>query len=338
MPSERFRAIAPEVESFAVQFRSAYQRNEEDDEQIVQYVEQFEALCRDYLELEEITGANLFRNYPPEYRFDDLRVGRAAETVAQQERSRLGLGEAPIHSLRELLEQEVGLRIFYMEMKPSDKFSAMYTFGHELGGAIAVNSLHPEERRRFSLAHDYAHFLVHRQKAEVLMQDGYKRRPESEQFADRFAAHFLIPTHGVTRSYNAVKASQPRFTLGNLLTLASYYGVSFEAMAIRLEELKLLPAGTLSTMLNRGVNVREAQERLELPPLSGYEDLLPKRYRLLAVQAYTQGDISEGQLARFLRVNRLKAREVAALLQEETSSLLELQPRDLPEVGANQGK
>ncbi len=328
----------PAIESFAVQFRSAYQKNEEDDVQIVQYVEEFESLCRDYVELEEITGAKPFQNYPPEYRYDHLSVARSAETLAQEERGRLGLGDAPIYSLRALLEQEVGLRVFYMEMRPSDKFSAMYTYGDKLGGAIAVNRLHPEERRRFSLVHDYGHFLAHRHKAEVLMQEGYKRRPESERFADRFAAHFLMPTHGVTRSYNAIKPSQTKFTLGNLLTLAHYYGVSFEAMAVRLEELRLLPSGTLLRMQSRGVNVKEAKNKLDLPPLHSYDDLLPKRYQVLAVQAYNQAEISEGQLARFLRVNRLKARELNALLQEGASNLLDLPSQSLPEVEVNQGE
>lgn len=328
----------PEMESFAIQFRSARLKSEADDQQITQYVEEFESLCRDYLELEEITASAPFRNYPSEYRYDHLSVARAAETVAQQERNRLGLGDAPIHSLRELLEREVGLRIFYMEMKPSDKFSAMYTYSDKLGGAIAVNRLHEEERRRFSLAHDYAHFLVHRHKAEVLMQDGYKRRPESEQFADQFAVHFLMPTLSVTRSYNAMKASQSRFTLGDLLRLAYYFGVSFEAMALRLEGLKLLPTGTFALMQSRGVNVKKARQELNLQQSTIYEDLLPKRYQVLAVQAYTQEEISEGQLAHFLRVNRLVAREVVALLQGQISSLLELPAQELSEAMATQGE
>lgn len=330
----------PAMESFAVQFRSAVQRTEEDDLQIVQYIDEFESLCRDYLELEEITGAKPFQNYPPEYeyRYEHLSTSQAAETIAQQERNRLGLGDAPLHSLREVLEQEVGLRIFYIEMKPSNKFSAMYTYSEKLGGAIAVNRLHPEERRRFSLAHDYAHFLVHRAKAEVLMLDGYKRRPESELFADRFAACFLMPTHGVIRNYNAIKASQTKFTLGNLLRLAHYYGVSFEAMTVRLEDLKLLPLGSLSAMQSKGVNVKEAKEKLKLPLLPGYDDLLPKRYQSLAVQAYREADISEGQLAHLLRVNRLQARELVASFEEEISSILELTTRGFPEVRTNQGE
>lgn len=327
----------PAMDSFAVQLRSAWLKTEVDDARIAACVEAFESVCRDYLELEEITGARPYQNYPPAYRFDHLAVGQAAEIAAQQERSRLGQGDAPIYALRELLEHEVGLRIFYMEMNPADEVSAMYAYGERLGGAVAINRFHPEARRRFSLAQAYAHFLAQRPKAAVLRQAGHRRRPESEQFADRFAAHFLLPTHGVTRSYNAVKAAQTRFTLGNLLTLAGYYGVSLEAMALRLEELKLLPAGTLPATQRRGVNLSAAQEALELSPMAGYADLLPRRYQQLALQAYDQADISEGQLSRFLRVNRLEAREMAATFHEGAGSLLEIPMRAYSEIGVNQG-
>jgi Zn-dependent peptidase ImmA (M78 family)/transcriptional regulator with XRE-family HTH domain len=331
-----FVRTRPDMASFAIQFHNANPRGEVNDEQIVEYIEQLEDLCRDYLELEEITGAKPFRNYPSEYRFDDLNVSLAAEMVAQQERSRLGLGDAPIHALRELLERDVGLRIFCIEMKPAHQYSAMYVYDENLGGAIAVNGLQSEEQRRFALAHAYAHFLAHRQRAEILVEDGNKRQPVSEQFADRFAAHLLLPTYGVTRSYNAIKASQPTFMLGDLLILASYYGVSLEAMATRLQEIRLLSSGVLTNIQHRGVNIREAKAEYGLAQPSGYEALLPRRYQRLAVQAYNQGDISEGQLAKFLRVNRLQARESVALLQEETNGLQEWQPHDLHAAGADQ--
>jgi hypothetical protein len=38
--------------------------------------------------------------------------------------------------------------------------------------------------------------------------------------------------------------------------------------------------------------------------------MLPMRYRYLAAAAYEDGTLSEGQLARFLRVDRLEARRI----------------------------
>src|SRR5438132_735094 len=77
----------------------------------------------------------------------------AAEDVASAERNRLGLGDGPILNLRELLDNDVGLRIFYLDL-PSN-VAAMFAYTEQLGGCIAVNRKHPEDRRRMSLGHDY---------------------------------------------------------------------------------------------------------------------------------------------------------------------------------------
>jgi hypothetical protein len=43
---------------------------------------------------------------------------------------------------------------------------------------------------------------------------------------------------------------------------------------------------------------------------SRQEEMLPARFRALAVESWQEGDLTEGQLAQILRVNRLKAREI----------------------------
>lgn len=42
-------------------------------------------------------------------------------------------------------------------------------------------------------------------------------------------------------------------------------------------------------------------------------DLYPERYKLLAVQAYVEEKITEGQLARLLRCSRIEAREIVEM-------------------------
>ena len=84
--------------------------------EISKYIDELEELSRDYLELEQITNSPLVKKYPNEYTIDGLRVDMAAEDVANQERKRLGLGDGPIPILRDVLEQDVGLRIFYLSL------------------------------------------------------------------------------------------------------------------------------------------------------------------------------------------------------------------------------
>ncbi|TMC83902.1 MAG: ImmA/IrrE family metallo-endopeptidase [Chloroflexi bacterium] len=318
----------PKIEPFQPQFRGPVLRSAEDEAKIAQFVTLLEELSRNYLELEQIESAPLVHKYPTEYDISGLRPEQAAENVAIEERNRLGLGDGPIPILRDILEQDVGLRIFYLELKPS-KFSAIYLYDSQLGGCIAVNSLHPEERRRWSLAHDYGHFLVHRYKPVVFVEDSYQRLPESERFADYFALYFLMPTGGLKRRFNDIRRTKEKITPADLCTLAHYYGVSVAAITLRLEDLKLLPTGSWDKLRERGLKVREAQQQLGLGAIPERNEKLPMRYQYLAVDAFDQGLITEGQFARFLEVDRVEARHIAEILRQHTSDVTDDSPIDL---------
>src|SRR5579884_3426156 len=316
----------PMIEPFQVQFRGPAVRTEEDEDKIAPYIETLEQHCRDYLELEQLVGVPLIRKYPREYPIAGYRTEQAAEGVAIEERHRLGLGDVPLPILRDILEQDVGLRIFYLPLQPST-FSAMYIYTEQLGGCIAVNSLHPEERRRWSLAHDYGHFLVHRYKPIVSFEDAYRRVPESERFADAFARYFLMPTSSLTRRFDDLRRIKEKTTLADLGALAHYYGVSIAALTLRLEDMKLLPTGMWDRLRERGVKVRELQRQLGLGPIPARDEQFPMCYRYLACDAFEQGLIGEGQFARLLGVDRLEARRIAQELQRTNDLELEEQAR-----------
>jgi hypothetical protein len=180
------------TEPFEVQFRAAYQRNEKEEVQIAPIIQRFEELCRNYLELEKIMDAPLPRNYPQEYDVANMPIEAAAESIAIAERQRLGLGDSPVPMLRDILEQSVGIRIFYLNMPA--KYSEIYSYDDQLGGCMAINLGHYEERCRWSMAHGYLHFLAHRRKPVVDFEGQYKRIPESERLAEAFPKYFLMPT------------------------------------------------------------------------------------------------------------------------------------------------
>src|SRR5690606_27417090 len=118
-----------------------------------------------------------------------------AEDAARQERLRLGLGDQPIPDLLDVLESQVGLRICYWPLPAG--VAGMFANAGEGGYCIMVNRKHPHERRRYSLAHEYAHLLTDRHKPGVDYVTGSARRPPAERFADAFAAAFLMPANGV---------------------------------------------------------------------------------------------------------------------------------------------
>ena len=320
----------PAIEPFEVQFRAVYHRQEQEELQINPVIEHFEQLCRNYLELEQIMDAPMTRTYPPEYRCNTLPLEAAAENIALAERQRLGLGDGPLPLLRDILEISVGIRVFYLKMPP--KYSEIYSYDPHLGACMAINQNHYEERRRWSMAHGYLHFLAHRHKPVLDFDGQYQRRPESEQLAESFPKYFLMPTSGLLRRFNDMSSVHGKFTTTNLFTLANYYGVSLEALALRMEGMALLRTGTWDRLRDRGIKVRKVQQDLGLQETAHRSDQLPVHYQHLAIDALEQGKITEGRFADFLEVDRLEARRIAEELRNHSAGIedeiigLELRP------------
>lgn len=309
---------------FTVQFRMAGSNAASLDAQheLEHGIREFRGLCEDYLYLESLTGASLRRNYPLQYSIGGIAPEHAAEDVASSERNRLALGDGPLLRLRETLENDVGLRIFAIYL-PS-RVAGIFSYTEELGGCIAVNARHPEERQRLSIAHEYGHFLTRRFQSEVSMLGAYSRVPAAERFADAFACSLLMPAVGLRRRFNELsRAADGKVTVADVCRLAHHYFVSVEAMTLRLEEFRLLPGGTWERLRDRGFRVREAQAQLGLAPRSPGNSLVPLRYQLLAVRAYEEENLTEGELARLLRVDRVSARRTVQELTHTAHLLSE---------------
>jgi Zn-dependent peptidase ImmA (M78 family)/DNA-binding XRE family transcriptional regulator len=314
---------ASPVQGFAVQLRDALPLSTPVDADLLPHIGRFQDLCEDYVRLEEICQAPLRRRYPTEYEIQGVDAEMAAEDVAAAERSRLSLGEGPLLNLREILEGDVGIRVFQMEL-PS-KIAGMFAFTELFGGCIAINLLHPAERRRASLAHEFGHFLTARYRPEVTVENRYERRPAGERFAEAFSRALLIPASGLRRRYLELERERPRgVTHGDLCRLAHFFAVSVEAMTRRLEELRLIPAGTWDRLRQEKFRVREAQQLLGLESFRSDEEAFPTRYIALAIEAWQKEELSEGQLAQILRTDRLGVRERIQMFT--------------PEVGGDQGE
>jgi Zn-dependent peptidase ImmA (M78 family) len=278
------------------------------DAELAAVIAELQAFADDYRNLERITGCEPFRNFPPEVRVPQrVDVQAFAEDIAIRERSRLHLGDQPIYALRSTVEQ-TGAHVFYGGL-PS-RLAGLYAFVPDLGYCILINRKHPAVRRRWTLAHEYAHFLADRHRPGVDQVGEPKRKPLSERFADAFAAAFLMPETAIRRCFLGVAERTGDFQTADLARLAHQFDVSAQAAALRLESLGLLPRGTWEVLTERGFKPGAARQLLGLPTHPSAEDPFPERYRHLAVQAYLREAISEGQLARFLRTDRVSAREI----------------------------
>jgi Zn-dependent peptidase ImmA (M78 family) len=112
---------------------------------------------------------------------------------------------------------------------------------------IVVNAADVEARKRFTAAHELAHFMLHRDLLEkrgklnrhtdILFGDNAQNNPPApfspshEVQANRYAAELLMPAARVRASWNKAE--------DNVEQLAKKLGVSLKAMKVRLKNLGL---------------------------------------------------------------------------------------------------
>lgn len=103
------------------------------------------------------------------------------------------------------------------------------------GYVIKVNRFEPKERQRFTIAHEIAHFLLHRDKIQagvvdsVLYRSKLSSRVEAE--ANRLAADIVMPREKVEQFIGATSANAGADLVANL---AETFQVSKQAMDIRM--------------------------------------------------------------------------------------------------------
>lgn len=309
------------------------------EDEVMSAVSELERLARDYNALEQSGGLPMVRRHPSQYVFDapGMTPEMRGEEVASEERTRMGLGEGPVRDLRSLLEEIVGIRIFYLDL-PST-IGGIYAYTEELGACIAINRRHPAPRGVWSLAHEYGHFLSTRYAADVSLWNGSAwGRAGSEKFADAFAKNFLMPRTGVNRLLSEMVASHGKgVTAADVLSIAHQFRVSAEAMFRRLEELKRLPSGIWDKLRSQKFQPDKARSTLGFPN-SIKESALPFRYRMLVRNAFEadESEMTEAEASRLLRMDRVAARDelerLRSFADQETESgfeLIDLDPNKL---------
>ncbi|WP_334004355.1 XRE family transcriptional regulator [Burkholderia gladioli] len=175
----------------------------------------------------------------------------SAELFAVLFRSRFaGLGDTePFLTLPSVVES-LKVHVLYARDASVEGVSAIvegYAF-------IILGARTFKPRMFFTIAHELGHLVAHHshrdtgyvtldRERDVGNIEHAPRRAE-EQFADAFASSLLLPRHGVLQALSTIRenfgASGP---LGDVevLSLARFYGVSFEVAARRCEQLDLLP-------------------------------------------------------------------------------------------------
>lgn len=295
-----FRA---EAEELALLYRSAEKIVPEEQLRV-----KFQNFCEAYRELEEIVGVADNVLPPPEYPFAHHLHSKAlnfAKQVASSERDRLQLGKTePIANIFSLLEEN-GVRIFDYEVDQPALFG-LSAFSKQYGPCILVNSKNTIERQAFTLAHEYGHLLMHRDRYRNLnpTQDS---EPDFEAMADEFAGLFLVPLDGL-RDFLTRTVGDRKIALEDIVAAKHHFKVSLKVISRRLFDERRIPESEKDDLWKKAGQLGHA----ELAPLDRHKIIRDwretSRFYTLAKKAVLGEMISIGKLSELLDKNVLETR------------------------------
>ncbi len=255
----------------------------------------------------------------PRSRYDAIMQG---EAVAEQERRRLRLADAPVGSMQDVLEQQ-GVRTALIDL-PED-VSGLTLVDREVGPFVAVSQGEHLTRRTFSFAHEYAHVLLDCNSKGIISR-GRDRTELIEVRANAFAANFLMPEAGVRQflatlgkvgesrlfveapgSHDEVIAMEARgelsvldIQLHEIALLAHHFGVSRTVALYRVRNLRLISERQLKRLLDeeKGGRGRELALLMELPEPDHEKERnrFKQRFLSLALEAFRREEISRAKL------------------------------------------
>lgn len=161
----------------------------------------------------------------------------------------------PIRDLISFLEKN-GIAVIYMDV-PSEKFDGMTVYTDSNYPIIFLNKNMPNDRKRFTLAHELGHQIMHFPfRFEYDLYDRLEKDPNIlEKEADSFSSEFLLPERDCRNElFN--------LTYQKLADLKLYWKVSKKAIIYKTKTLGLIDERKYQNLLielsKRGERVKES--------------------------------------------------------------------------------
>lgn len=188
-----------------------------------------------------------------------VRQNSSPEDIAMKARLFFNLDDGPIENPVSLIEQ-LGIPVIFLN-STAEKFSGM-TIQTDINMPIIVlNKNLPNDHKRFTLAHELGHLIMHIPFADdpeflASMDD----LDEVEKQADRFAGAFLMPANEIKRQM------AHSFTYSRLTEFKLYWKVSKQATIYRAKDLGIINQQKFTNLfVELSRNGERKRELLEVP-------------------------------------------------------------------------
>lgn len=223
----------------------------------------------------------------PEYQY---------ENEARRLRAKFLLGDRLPVDMESLLVDQ-GILTVYTPM--SESFSGMCLKYDDKTNFVLINSNMVMGRQNFTVAHELFHLFVQDPREfEVHSCDINNPQSSVERHANSFASYFLLPTSGVVDIMQRIDCTKTTINPAHIITMCGYFGVSYQAMLIRLNKilrlteekfnnLKVIQPVTFAQLCGLKTDVFEVPQR---------NNIIVGDYASKAQSLYESGKISKGHL------------------------------------------
>jgi|SRR5579871_2477450 len=282
---------------------------------------EFLKLCEQYRLLEEWNNDFIEPQLPRveagRHGLDDDSVAEIARRVGNE----LNLGERPSLVLLQVLEEDCGIKIFLRDFEPTH--TAACVKSEQNGWAILLNARDADFQRNFDLAHELFHLLVWDLYHGPNALSPLPSHAQEERLANAFASCLLIPAEALRRIMDRKRSSDGKVSVSDVPEIARQFGVSIDVLMWRIHRVYNFGPSreeetrrTIQAVQEAQAGWKDADEVSTKPPT------LPNRYRMLAIQALRNGEISLGKFTEFMGVSR---REAMNYIASEEYALGEIQ-------------
>jgi len=139
------------------------------------------------------------------------------------------------------LAKELGVFVFEVGFTENPEVNAMLVYSDKKNSdkpTIYIKKTLPDTRKRFTLAHELGHYVLHKKEGVKFRLDGFdysndSKYAEEETEANFFAATILVPKDELKKLRS--------FFDNNLEVIADYFGVSKEVIENRIKWLRMNP-------------------------------------------------------------------------------------------------
>lgn len=235
-------------------------------------------------------------------------IEKIIEDIANKERSNLCIGDTVGEDLIKCFEVN-GIKIIFHPFNNS-KIFGLSAYHNKKGCFILINDDPniPEERKIFSIVHEYAHLIFSRdeyKKSQNELQYSNYKSDINEKIANTFASYFLIP-RDILSNYDYLLRG--KLILEDLIYIKKELNVSLQALIYALNNYgyidDLTRKRTFELLYKAGLGTVEPEP---MKPMT-YKN---ERFKNMVRSLFIKGEIGVSKIAELLNIKIIEARKLA---------------------------